>query len=110
MLAVSRTLVFPVESVVVGMDRVGAVSQPVRTCLGCRQRAHKAELVRLVWDSTTGAVVIDAGQVLPGRGGYVHPTCGDALAKRRQLGRALRRPVDAEQAAAQLAALTDSND
>ena len=86
------------------------MSQPVRTCLGCRQRVPKAELVRLVWDATTGAVVIDPHQVLPGRGGYVHPTCGDALAKRRQLGRALRRPVDAEQAAKLLAALPASTD
>lgn len=80
------------------------MNQPVRTCLGCRQRAAKQELVRLVWDLASSAVVVDGRQVLPGRGGYVHPGCADALVKRRVLGRALRRAVDAEQVAALLAA------
>ena len=44
---------------------------PVRTCVGCRQRAPQAALLRVVLSG--GRVVADAGRRLPGRGGYVHP-------------------------------------
>lgn len=77
---------------------------PVRTCIGCRQTAAKPALVRLAWDAASGTVVVDRGQVLPGRGCYLHPGCGGAALKRRAIGRALRRSVDGEQVAALLAA------
>lgn len=73
-----------------------------RTCLGCRGRSAKADLIRLVWDAAAQAVVADPRQVLPGRGCYVHPGCGSTAARRRVVGRALRRPVDAEQVTALL--------
>jgi len=79
----------------------------VRTCLGCRGRLAKSELVRIAWKSETG-VVIDRGQVMPGRGCYVHPGCAEQVARRKLLGRALRRPVDGEQAATVLGALAAS--
>jgi predicted RNA-binding protein YlxR (DUF448 family) len=81
------------------------VTPPIRTCLGCRGRLAKSELIRLAWNNTAGVVVVDDGQVMPGRGCYVHPGCADQVARRKLLGRALRRPVDGEQAAALLAAL-----
>ena len=81
------------------------VTTPLRTCLGCRQKLARAELVRLAWDAAAGAVVIDARQVLPGRGCYVHPGCATTAAKRRVVGRALRQAVDTDQVAAVLAAL-----
>jgi len=65
------------------------VSQPVRTCVGCRGRAEKSELVRLVWQQS---VVIDLAQRQPGRGVYLHPgpDCLAQAVRRRALGRALR--------------------
>ncbi len=45
--------------------------QPVRTCLVCRKRRPKRELLRLVVDKQTGEIVFDASQKAPGRGAYV---------------------------------------
>lgn len=72
-----------------------------RTCIGCRAAVSRDELIRLVWDETTGAVVTDEAAVLPGRGAWLHPRsqCVETALKRRALGRALRRPVEADQAA-----------
>ena len=63
--------------------------QPVRTCIGCRRKAGKTELVRLVWQQ---GVVIDHRQQEPGRGAYLHPgaACLAQALRRRALGRALR--------------------
>jgi predicted RNA-binding protein YlxR (DUF448 family) len=65
------------------------VVKPVRTCVGCRRKADKSELVRLVWQ---GTVVVDRAQRAPGRGAYLHPgpACAALAVKRRSLGRALR--------------------
>ena len=63
--------------------------EPVRTCLGCRQRDTRSSLVRLV--VRNGDVVVDAGASLPGRGAWVHPRidCIESSLKRRAFGRAL---------------------
>jgi len=68
--------------------------RPVRTCVGCRQRAAKADLLRVVLDDR-GAdreVVPDPGGRLPGRGAHVHPTpdCLQLALRRRAFTRALR--------------------
>jgi predicted RNA-binding protein YlxR (DUF448 family) len=65
------------------------VSRPVRTCIGCRVRADKADLLRIVWNQGPCA---DPTQTAPGRGGYLHrdPGCLDQAIKRRSLSRALR--------------------
>lgn len=65
---------------------------PTRTCLGCRQRAEKGELVRIV--ARDKRLVSDPAQRLPGRGAYLHPgaDCLAKAVKRRAFGRALRRP------------------
>ncbi|MFT4157693.1 MAG: YlxR family protein [Microbacterium sp.] len=64
--------------------------EPVRTCVGCRARAPRASLLRVV--SQSGILVIDERAVLPGRGAWLHPTqaCMDAALRRRALTRALR--------------------
>ena len=64
--------------------------EPVRTCLGCRQRAFTSSLLRIV--ASGGEVVPDPSATLPGRGAWVHPTtrCVENAAKRRAFGRALR--------------------
>ncbi|PZU37255.1 MAG: DUF448 domain-containing protein [Microbacterium sp.] len=63
---------------------------PVRTCVGCRTRAPRSSLLRVVVDS--GALVPDERAVLPGRGAWVHDTqkCVDAALRRRAFVRALR--------------------
>ena len=65
------------------------VSLPIRMCVGCRQRAPKAELLRLVWD---GGPVVDVDQREPGRGVYLHRDveCLERAVRRRSMGRALR--------------------
>ena len=72
---------------------------PVRTCVGCRSRADRSALLRVV------AVEVDQGdhpprltpdpdRRLPGRGASVHPDprCVDLADKRRAFPRALRLP------------------
>lgn len=63
---------------------------PVRTCVGCRQRANRADLLRIVLDSAE--LVIDADATKPGRGAWIHPS-SDCLQKANERGafaRALR--------------------
>ena len=61
-----------------------------RTCLGCRHRADRSSLLRVV--AREGAVTPDPSASLPGRGGWVHPTreCVETAVKRKAFGRALR--------------------
>jgi uncharacterized protein len=70
--------------------------EPVRTCLGCRQRAPRSSLVRVV--ARDGRVAVDAAARLPGRGAWLHrsPACVDKALQRTAFGRALReRDLDA---------------
>jgi len=71
--------------------------EPVRTCLGCRQRAPRSSLVRVV--ARDGVVVVDALARFPGRGAWVHGTldCVETATERRAWARALRvaGPLDA---------------
>ena len=64
----------------------------VRTCVGCKERADKSSLLRLV---AVGEVVQPDPQArLPGRGAYLHPSlgCFELAQRRRALVRALRAP------------------
>ncbi|MGB0101637.1 MAG: YlxR family protein [Nocardioides sp.] len=68
---------------------------PVRTCVGCRARAAKAELLRVTVGSDTHghpAVVPDPQATTPGRGAHLHPTteCYELAVRRRAFARALR--------------------
>ncbi|MGW3495498.1 YlxR family protein [Streptomyces sp. NPDC001020] len=67
-------------------------SCPERTCVGCRERAAKNELLRIV--AIEDACVPDPRGTLPGRGAYVHPApaCLDLAVRRRAFPRALRVP------------------
>lgn len=71
---------------------------PVRTCVGCRMRAPRATLLRVVAVDLT--LVVDERAILPGRGAWVHETqeCLDAALRRRAFVRALRAsgPLDAQ--------------
>lgn len=63
---------------------------PVRTCVGCRERAPKQELLRVV--AGDGTLVPDPARRAPGRGAHLHPTteCLALALRRRAFGRALR--------------------
>ena len=69
-------------------------SRPVRTCIGCRERALKSELLRVVAgsDANGPAVVPDPDGTAHGRGAHLHPTtaCYDLAERRRAFSRALR--------------------
>jgi predicted RNA-binding protein YlxR (DUF448 family) len=64
--------------------------EPERSCVGCRERAPKAELLRVV-RSAVGARVDPLGRA-PGRGAYVHrdPRCVALAMRRGALEHALR--------------------
>ena len=69
-------------------------STSVRTCVGCRQRATKSELLRVVaGDRGAGLEVVpDPAGRAPGRGAHLHPTstCLELAIRRRAFPRALR--------------------
>ncbi|MBT2421049.1 YlxR family protein [Streptomyces sp. ISL-22] len=73
-----------------GRTRVRAC--PERTCVGCRERAAKTDLLRIV--AIKDECVPDPRGTLPGRGAYVHPAlvCLDQAVRRRAFTRALRAP------------------
>ncbi|WP_189105588.1 YlxR family protein [Streptomyces camponoticapitis] len=70
--------------------RTHARACPERTCVGCRERAPKNDLLRTV--VVEGACLPDPRGTLPGRGAYVHPVsfCLDQAVRRRAFPRAFR--------------------
>ncbi|ROQ90195.1 YlxR family protein [Desulfosoma caldarium] len=62
---------------------------PYRTCIVCRTKRPKRDLVRLVLDAQR-LVVPDLRQRLPGRGAYVCPMCLNGVSKSKALSRAFR--------------------
>ena len=65
-------------------------SCPERTCVGCRKRAAKHDLLRVT--AVEGACVPDPRGTLTGRGAYLHPESGclDLALRRRAFLRAFR--------------------
>src|SRR6266581_3641804 len=65
-------------------------SLPVRTCVGCKERAAKSSLLRLV--VAGDGIVPDPQARQPGRGAYLHPSlaCFELAQRRRAFSRALR--------------------
>ncbi|HEU5222760.1 MAG TPA: YlxR family protein [Candidatus Lumbricidophila sp.] len=63
---------------------------PVRTCIGCRSRAPRSSLLRVVF--LDGRVVPDDTATRPGRGAWLHPDrgCFELATRKRAFGRALR--------------------
>ena len=68
------------------------VGGPVRTRVGCRRRAPKSDLLRVV--AVEGVLVPDPRGRRPGRGAHLHPdpACVDLAERRRAFPRALRVP------------------
>jgi predicted RNA-binding protein YlxR (DUF448 family) len=90
----------PVEcsEVVSQLDSPTRSDGPVRTCIGCRARAAKRELLRVVARTDASDqdgswyVVPDPSGTAPGRGAHLHPTpeCLALAERRRAFARALR--------------------
>jgi len=79
--------------------------QPVRTCVGCKERAPSVDLLRVVVRPSYGGsqssdwiLVPDVRRRLPGRGAWLHPVqqCLVNAERRRAFGRALRVPGPVE--------------
>ncbi|WP_382305324.1 YlxR family protein [Herbiconiux sp. UC225_62] len=74
--------------------------EPVRTCVGCRARATRSSLLRVIATEVVSedgvpqgrALVVDESATLPGRGAWLHPSheCFHTAVTRRAFGRALR--------------------
>jgi predicted RNA-binding protein YlxR (DUF448 family) len=77
-----------------------SLEEPVRMCVGCRDREVRSVLLRVVAGEVDGAwsVVPDPRRVLSGRGASLHldPGCLGLAERRRAFPRALRRsgPLD----------------
>ena len=61
----------------------------MRTCVGCKERAAKSSLLRLV--AAGDSIVPDPQARQPGRGAYLHPrlACFELAQRRRAFPRAL---------------------
>lgn len=77
------------SSVWAEQPRLAFVTIPMRQCAGCREKAPRAELVRLVRDGKE-TVRVDAAKVLPGRGVNLHPSCLERALRTRAIVRGLR--------------------
>ena len=66
---------------------------PIRTCIGCGERAAKPDLVRVV--AAGDELVPDEAMQLPGRGAYLHRSlaCLERAQRRKAFSRALRLPA-----------------
>jgi predicted RNA-binding protein YlxR (DUF448 family) len=75
---------------------------PTRTCVGCRGRGDRAELLRVV--AVGSELVPDIAACLPGRGAWLHLDldCVVAATRRRAFSRALRVPGPLDESAVQL--------
>lgn len=61
--------------------------EPIRTCVGCRQRDSMKHLLKVV--SVDGNFLVDAERKLPGRGAWVHENCFEKALDRKGLVRSL---------------------
>lgn len=70
---------------------------PERTCIVCRRKTRKGDLIRLV-RVATGVVEIDIGGKLKGRGAYLCPfrDCWNVAVKSGRLEYSLKGKIDAE--------------
>jgi uncharacterized protein len=76
------------------------MASPERTCVGCRVKAPKANLLRVVRPAG-GGVAVDPSGSAPGRGAYVHVDAGcmKAAVRHGAFPGALRTGLTAETAA-----------
>jgi uncharacterized protein len=89
--------------------RRGDRREPERTCVGCRIRAPKADLVRVV-RRPGGGVAVDGTRRAAGRGAYVHRAvdCLDRAARSGALTRALKVGLTPAEAASLMTELRET--
>lgn len=70
---------------------------PQRTCLGCRKKKNKTDLIRVV-KASDGTVRVDEAMKLDGRGAYIcrDEKCLSRSLKSKALSRALKTEIPAE--------------
>ncbi len=70
---------------------------PVRTCVGCRQRGNRSDLIRIA--NFQGNLSVDTEKNMPGRGSWIHKKtkCLETAVERKAFGRAFRGKADLEQ-------------
>ena len=70
------------------------MAEPIRTCIGCRKKVTKWELLRLVRNES-GSVSVDESGKNPGRGAYVcfNPQCIELALTYKKLNKILRANV-----------------
>jgi hypothetical protein len=80
--------------------------EPVRTCVGCGEKAGQRQLVRLRIEGER--VVIDRDRKGGGRGAWLHASrsCLEQAVRRRALARAFRGKATSIDASALIAGLT----
>lgn len=73
------------------------MAEPLRMCAGCRCRAPKKELIRVV-RTPEGGLLLDAGGKASGRGAYIcrKVQCLEKARKSRALERALNLSIPPE--------------
>lgn len=73
-----------------------------RTCVGCRQRSDRADLLRVV--EQANSLVFDKSKNMPGRGAWIHPSseCLSLAVQRNAFSRALRLSKQADAAGLQI--------
>jgi len=70
---------------------------PVRTCVGCRQRGNRSDLIRIA--NFQGNLSVDSEKKMPGRGSWLHKKtkCLETAVERKALVRSFRGKVNEEQ-------------
>ncbi len=66
------------------------VTGVIRTCIGCRLRTPRSNLLRVV--AREGQVIADPRAIHPGRGAWLHVACLEEAERRKAFARALRAP------------------
>ena len=72
--------------------------QPLRTCVACRKKQEKKNMLRLV-KRENGEIVVDEKGNLDGRGAYIckDAECHALLVKKKGLERAFKKKVGVEE-------------
>lgn len=84
-------------------DAFAQPEHPIRTCVGCRTRDERQNLLRIASvqpaseEAGTPRYLPDTAGTMPGRGAWIHPSeaCVAALEKKNGLARAFKRAVPA---------------
>ena len=70
---------------------------PQRTCIGCREKKNKTELIRIVCNKE-GEISLDINEKKEGRGAYIcnKQECLEKAIKSKSIEKAFKRKIDDE--------------